>query len=193
MIKVGLTGNIGSGKSTVAGIFEVLGVPVFHADKEAGHLLGTTEVMEEIRSRFGDAVFYRGSLDRQQLANKVFNDSAALVDLNTIVHPRVRKKFIGWIERHDQHPYVVQEAAILFETGFYAFFDVTIVVSCPEDTAIERVMARDGTKREEVMARMRNQWPEAKKVGQADYVINNDGEHLVIPQVLSIHEELGAS
>ena len=193
MIKVGLTGNIGSGKSTVAGIFEVLGVPVFHADKEAVHIMSTEEVMKAIRSRFGDAVYYRGILDRQKLAATVFNDSTALADLNTIVHPRVRKKFKGWIEQHGQQPYVVQEAAILFETGFHGFFDVTVVVSCPEDIAIERVMVRDGAKKEEVMARMRNQWPEPKKIALADYVINNDGGHLVIPQVLSIHKELQAT
>ena len=175
-----LTPEVGSG---AAG--DKIGFGFF--DQEAGDFVRLADI------GIGDAVFYRGSLDRQQLANKVFNDSAALVDLNTIVHPRVRKEFKGWIEQHGQQPYVVQEAAILFETGFHGFFDVTVVVSCPEDIAIERVMVRDGARKEEVMARMRNQWPEAKKIALADYVINNDGGHLVIPQVLSIHKELQAT
>ncbi len=191
MIKVGLTGNIGSGKSTVAGIFEVLGVPVFHADKEAGKIMKSTDVLEAIRNRFGGAVFQGGGLDKQKLSAVVFNDKGALADLNAIVHPRVRESLERWMKQHEQQPYVVQEAAILFETGFNAFFDVTIVVSCPEDIAIGRVMARDGVGKEEVRARMRNQWPEAKKIEMADYVINNDDEELVIPQVLAIHKLFG--
>jgi dephospho-CoA kinase len=190
MIKVGLTGNIGSGKSTVTGIFEVLGVPVFHADKEAGLIMKRGEVLEAVRSRFGAGVFQGGALDRQKLAAVVFNDKTALADLNAIVHPRVRKNLEIWMGQQKHQPYVLQEAAILFETGFHAYFNKTIVVSCPDDIAIARVMARDGVGKEEVMARMRNQWPAAKKTDLADYVINNDGAHLVIPQVLSIHNEL---
>jgi dephospho-CoA kinase len=190
MIKAGLTGNIGSGKSTVAGIFEVLGIPVYHADAEARRMLDDLQVQQEISRDFGQLAVTGGRVDRKLLANIVFNDPEALQKLNAIIHPRVRAHLMEWIAAHDTYPYVVQEAAILFESGFNTFFDKNIVVTCPEATAIERVMKRDGISEKEVRDRMRNQWPQAKKAKMADYLIRNDGSELVIPQVLAVHESL---
>ena len=120
----------------------------------------------------------------------VFNDPEALRALNAIIHPRVRADLKQWIDAHEGHPYVVQEAAILFESGFNTFFDKVIVVTCPENTAIERVMKRDRVTEKEVRDRMRNQWPEAEKARMADYLIRNDGAELLIPQVLEVHARL---
>ncbi len=190
MIKAGLTGNIGSGKSVVAGIFEVLGVPVHHADARAREMLDQPEVLEEVRRHFGDGILAAGRIDRKSLATVVFNDPEALRALNAIIHPRVRADLKQWIDAHEGHPYVVQEAAILFESGFNTFFDKVIVVTCPEITAIERVMKRDRVTEKEVRDRMRNQWPEAEKARMADYLIRNDGAELLIPQVLEVHARL---
>jgi len=190
MIKVGLTGNIGSGKSTITEIFKVLGVPVFHADVEAKLLFQEVEVKDELLKLFGQNIFTNGEVDRPKLASFVFNDSKALHTLNSIIHPRVRQKLFNWLETKEDHPYIIQEAAILFESGFSDFFDKTILVSCPDEVAIKRVIARDGVSEDEVKQRIRNQWPERKKLKLSDYIINNDGKELVIPQVLKIHEEL---
>jgi dephospho-CoA kinase len=190
MKKVGLTGNIGCGKSTVARIFETLGIPVFHADGVAKEILTHKRTQIEIREKFGSAVFTSEGLDRKKLASIVFNDSEALTFLNSLIHPGVRKEFNLWFERQSGHPYVIEEAAILFETGIYKEFDKIITVVSPVDLAISRVMQRDSISREEVEKRMRNQWPQDKKVDLSSFVISNDENHLVIPQVLAIHDEL---
>jgi len=190
MIKIGLTGNIGSGKTTVAKIFEVIGVPVFYADIEARKFLSEKDVLDELVNEFGNNILSGDYLDRGELAKIVFNDKAALATLNSIIHPRVRQSLMDWISTKQDHKYVIQEAAILFESGFYNFFDKNIVISCPEDVAIERVMKRDGIDENAVRARIQNQWPEQKKIQLADFVIHNDNNELVIPQALSIHKEL---
>lgn len=185
-----MTGNIGSGKSTVAEIFKAIGVPVFHADNEAKKLLELNKIVVDVKRHFGEDVLDQGSVDKKKLAGIVFNDSQALSTLNSIIHPRVRENFLKWIKIHKNQPYIIQEAAILFESGFYSFFDKTILISCPETLAIQRTMKRDGVSEEEVRARLRNQWPEGKKRGMADFNINNDGTSLLIPQVLAIHNTL---
>ncbi len=190
MIKIGLTGNIGSGKTTVAKIFETLGVPIFYADIEARKFLSEKDVLDKLVNEFGNDILSDDNLDRGALAKIVFNDKAALETLNSIIHPRVRQSLMDWMSAKQDHKYVIQEAAILFESGFYIFFDKNIIVSCPEDVAIKRVMKRDGIGENDVRARIQNQWPEQKKIQLADYVILNDNTNLVIPQVLSIHKEL---
>ena len=190
MIKVGLTGNMGSGKSTVAGIFEVLGVPVYHADSKARDMLGHREVVHAIGKRFGGRIVQGGEVDRHALAAIVFNDKTALDDLNAIIHPRVRRDLEEWISGQKDHPYIVQEAAILFESGFYTYFNRTVVVTCPEEMAIARVMKRDGLTHSEISARIRNQWSQQRKIEMADHVIQNDGTRLLIPQVMHIHRIL---
>ncbi len=190
MIKVGLTGNIGSGKSTVARIFEILGVPVYHSDIKAKGFLSDSEVKEKLRIEFGQAVFTEADIDRKKLANIVFNDKEAIGFLNSLIHPLVRKDFEDWCSINNNEPYVIQEAAILFESGFYKLFDKTIVVSCPEEIAVKRVMKRDQVNERAVRERMKNQWDQEKKKNLSDFIIYNDNGQLVIPQVMHIHKEL---
>lgn len=190
MIKLGLTGNIGSGKSTVARIFEILGVPIYHADDEAKKLLQLPDVAEELLRIFGQEVFAGQNVDRKKLAAIVFHDKWSLNKLNSIIHPRVRQDFDQWIENQQGHAYIIQEAAILFESGFYKFFDRNIVVTCPAEMAIHRVMKRDQVPESVVRSRLQNQWAESKKVSLSHYVIDNSGSQLIIPQVLKIHEDI---
>ena len=190
MIKVGLTGNIGSGKSTVARIFETLGVPVYHSDKKAKEFLFVPEVKERLKIEFGQAVFTGTVIDRKKLAKIVFNNKKAIGFLNSLIHPLVRNDFENWCLLYNNEPYVIQEAAILFESGFYKLFDKTIVVICSEEIIVQRVMERDEVEEVAVRERMKNQWRQEEKMKFANYVISNDNEQLVIPQVLEIHREL---
>lgn len=190
MIKVGLTGNIGSGKSTVAKVFETIGVPVFHADMEAKKFLSEPDVIDELSGLFGKEILNGQLINRKKLASIVFNDKKSLDTLNSIIHPRVRQALMDWIETKQDFRYIVQEAAILFESGFYKFFDKNIIVSCPEEIAVKRVMDRDGVSEKEVKARIHNQWPETDKISLADFIVKNDGNTMILPQILSIHESL---
>ncbi len=192
MLKVGLTGGIGSGKSTVGRILRLLGVPLFAADEAGRELLANDpEVHQALRARFGEAVFANGTPDRKAIANIVFNDTRALADLNAIIHPAVRKAFRSWAGEQNA-PYVVMEAAILAETGGHSAFDRIVVVSAPESIRVQRVMQRDGAGEQEVLARMRNQATEEQRLAIADHVIINDDTRLVIPQVIALHDTLRA-
>lgn len=190
MLKVGLTGGIGSGKSIVARVFGLLGVPVFEADA-AGRQLLTEDatVRAAIQERFGESVVHHGTVDRKALAAVVFQAPQALADLNAIVHPAVRQAFRQWAEQQNA-PYVLMEAAILAETGGHKAFDRVVVVSAPEPVRLKRVMARDRVTEAEVKARMRNQASEEDRLAIADHIIHNDDRHLVIPQVLQVHQAL---
>jgi dephospho-CoA kinase len=190
MIKVGLTGNIGSGKSTVTRIFETLGVPVYHADEEAKKFLTKKKIQLAINEKFGDTVFSGSTLDRKKLASIVFSDQNALAFLNSLIHPLVREHLKVWFDHHIQNSYVIQEAAILFESGFYREFDKIITVAAPVELAIQRVMHRDGIGKEEIEKRMHHQWEQERKIEHSNFIIYNDEDHLVIPQVLAIHNEL---
>lgn len=191
MIKVGLTGTIGSGKSIVALIFEKLGVPVYYADQKARELLAHTKVKMQLREIFGPAVFDKnGNVERSLLADKVFNHASALESLNNLIHPLVKDDFDAWLEKHATHEYIIHEAAILFESGFYRNFDKVIVVDAPKEVCISRVMQRDGVTRLQVEGRMQHQWERAKKVALADYIIVNDGNSMVLPQVLALNASL---
>jgi dephospho-CoA kinase len=190
MRKVAVTGGIGSGKSMVCRMFQVLGIPVFEADRVAKQMMvDDASLRAAIIERFGEAVLGPKGLDRQALASIVFQDPAALRDLNTLVHPAVRKTFAQWADAQ-QAPYVIMEAAILAETGGYTAFDHVVLVSAPQDIRLARVMARDGVGEEAVLARMRNQASEEERIRIANDVIVNDDVHMVIPQVLAIHERL---
>lgn len=190
MLKIGLTGGIGSGKSTVAGIFEVLGIPVFNADEQARALMEQDdEVRTALEARFGSAIYPEGKLDRKALATIIFNDPPALAAGNSIVHPAVRKAFTIWAAEQTA-AYVIMEAALMAENDGYKAFDRVITVSCPEPERIRRVMKRDGVEEEAVVARIRNQASEEERSRIAQHVIHNAGEELVIPQVLAIHTEL---
>lgn len=190
MIKVGLTGGIGSGKSTVARILRVLDVPVFEADAAGREILAKDpHVRKAVIARFGEGIYPGSEVDRSALAAVVFQDAHALKDLNAIIHPAVRNAFGKWMG--DQvSPYAVMEAAILADSGGYKAFDRIIVVSAPEEIRIQRVMQRDKVERASVVARMANQVGEQERLHIADHVVQNDDHQLVIPQVLDIHREL---
>jgi len=194
MIKVGLTGNIGSGKSLVAEMFAIYGVPVYNSDKESKKFLNDPFVKEKITGLFGDEILNSsGDVDRTALAAIVFTNEQSLKALNAILHPMVMDDFSSWCEAlGEKHPYVLQEAAIIFESGAAAMLDKIIHVSCPKEIAVERVMRRDGINEESVLQRMQFQMDDAQKAKLADFVICNDGSEMIIPQVLSIHEKLSA-
>jgi dephospho-CoA kinase len=191
MLKVGLTGNIGSGKSLVSEVFSIYGVPVYHADQESKKFLGDPAVKEKILSIFGEKVLATsGEIDRGALATIVFSDEKALAALDVILHPMVILDFTQWCESFREYPYIIQEAAIIFESGATGLFDRIIHVSCPKEIAIERVMKRDGIDGNSVLQRMRFQMEDAEKARLSDFVIHNDGSELIIPQILAIHQQL---
>jgi dephospho-CoA kinase len=192
MIKVGLTGGIGSGKTIVAKVFEQLNVPVFYADEEAKRLLyNDEEIIKQLRDRFGDSIFDENGINKASLASLIFNDSIALRDVNRIIHPRVRKEFANWAEQQTS-PYVIMEAAILFESGGHKNMDYSILVYAPEDLRIQRVVERDNTTAEQVKARMRNQDKDEDKINKADWVLYNDGVRMILPQIIEIHNQIKA-
>lgn len=186
---VGITGGIGSGKTTVCQIFESLGVPVYYADSRAKQLMAhNTALKAKIVQAFGEKAYSNGELNRAYLAKEVFGSKEKLSVLNGLVHPAVADDFDEWLEENKQADYVLKEAAILFESGAYHNVDVTVLVIAPTDLRIERVVARDGTTREDVLQRMNNQWTQERKAKLADHIINNDGSQLIIPQVLELHK-----
>ncbi|OQX78802.1 MAG: dephospho-CoA kinase [Bacteroidetes bacterium 4484_276] len=193
MQKIGLTGNIGSGKSLVARIFKTFDIPVFEADVEAKTILYSPEVSKKVVQIFGYGILVDGSISRKKLANLAFNNPALLQKLNNIIHPAVKQKFKQWAELHISKPYIIYEAAILFESGQYKEFDRIITVFADPETRIQRVMQRDEVSRKLVLERMKNQWPDEKKNALADFVISNNNEDLLIPQVENIHLKLSSS
>jgi len=190
MLKIGITGNIGSGKTTVSKIFEVLGIPVFYADDEAKKVMVTDQILiAAIKQTFGkESYFEDGSLNRKHIASIVFNNEAELLKLNAITHPAVFRAFDNWVTQFNNVPYVLKEAALLFESSSYQMCNKTIVVTAPLDLRIKRVMKRDGFTEAEIISRDSRQFSEEEKTRLADYVIKNDNQQLVIPQVLELHE-----
>jgi dephospho-CoA kinase len=182
---------MGTGKSTVARIFEILGVPVYYADERAREFLELDQVIKQISLLFGQQVLNTMlQIDRKVLAAIVFNDKDKLTALNNLLHPLVEADFEQWCNKNTDHKYIVHEAAILFESGFDRLFDANILVAAPVELCIARVMARDGISKEMVSERIGNQWSQDKKLALADYVIINDGNMMVIPQVLEIHQKI---
>lgn len=191
MIKVGITGGIGTGKSMVCNIFSKLGIPVYVADTEAKILMNTNSaIKQQLLALFGKDIYNENDvLDRKKLSEIIFNDKIALAKVNAIVHPIVRKHFNKWADLQ-QSAYVIQEAAILFESGQNAYFDKIILVTAPYEIKIERVMKRDNISREKVIERMNNQLTDEEKIPKSDFIINNDNKSMVLPQVLEIHKKL---
>ena len=190
MLKIGITGGIGSGKTTVAKVFEILGIPVFYADQAAKLLMHTDELLiEALKSAFGDETYSNGELNRSYLAAIVFNDEQKLLALNELVHPAVFKAFGNWVAGQQDAPYVLKEAALLFESGSYKLCDKSILVISPQQLKIQRVMERDMITEEHVLARMGNQFTEDQAKLLTDFIIINDETQLLIPQVLHLHEE----
>lgn len=191
MKKIGLTGGIGSGKSYIADVFRHLGVPVFNSDDVARELQLTDEnVRSAIAQEFGDVFLASGELDRKKLADIVFSDRSKLEKLNSIVHPAVGKTFEEFCSKYANLPYVIKEAAIIFEVGINEQLDGTILVTAPGKLRIERVMKRDNVSETDVRARMSKQSPDEQKSELADWIIVNDNERALLPQVLKIHYEL---
>jgi dephospho-CoA kinase len=190
MLKIGITGNIGSGKTTVSKIFEVLGIPVFYADDEAKKVMVNDSILiDEIKQAFGmESYFEDGSLNRKFIAGIVFNNDVELKKLNAIVHPAVFRAFDNWLAQFKNAPYILKEAALLFESSSYKMCDQSIMVTAPLNLRVERVMQRDGLTKEEILSREAKQFSEEKKLQLADYAIKNDNTRLVIPQVLALHE-----
>lgn len=187
---VGLTGGIGSGKTTVARVFERLGVPVYEADSAAKKLMDTDPALQDrLRELLGPEVVENGRIDRQAMAEKIFKNKDLLTRTNKIVHPAVGEDFKKWYSQQ-QSAYVIREAAILFESGSHRDCDKIVVVIAPEEMRIQRVMQRNGSSRQQVLERMGYQWPESEKLARADYVVQNDQTQSVIKQVLRIHEDL---
>lgn len=189
---VGITGSIGSGKSVVSHIFETMGVPVYYSDNEAKKLYDDIAFQEKLRATFGENIFdEKGVPDKKAIACLVFNDVSALQQLNALIHPSVKTHFIEWAQKQElKHPYVIQESALLFEAGFDSLFDKIITVYANRETLISRIQKRDNLSEEQILARMRNQLSPEEKKKRADFVIINDETQLVIPQILSIHEQL---
>ncbi len=189
-LKVGLTGGIGSGKTTVARIFEILGVPVYFADAVSKSLYHSDlELAKEIRKQFGDDIYPKGKFDKRRLASVVFGNAEKLEQLNKLVHPPTITHAENWMASQTS-PYVIKEAALIFESGSAAGLDLVIGVQAPEPLRILRAMKRDGISREQVMQRMKQQVEEKIKMSLCDYVIINDEQQAVLPQVLSLHEKL---
>lgn len=189
MLKIGLTGGIGSGKSTVARIFQSLGVPIFNADAAGRSILEEADTQMQLVNLFGPEVLLKGKTQRSHIAQRVFGNANLLSELNSIVHPKVGEVFRQWINEQTT-PYILKEAAIIFEVGTESSLDDVILVSAPEEIRIRRVMERDGVNRDQVEVRMRNQWPEERKKELAAHSIVNDGVTALIPQVMKLHEIL---
>ncbi len=193
MLKVGITGGIGSGKSTVCKIFESLGVPVFRADDISRKLLDEdADVKKQVAELLGNEVIKNGKPDRKKIAELVFNNPDKLKGLNAIIHPKVRDSLAKWAEQQ-KAAFVIEEAAILFESGAYKNMDAVIVVSAPQDVRIKRVMDRDKVTEASVKERIKNQLSEEERRNRADFIIENDGKQLIIPQALEIFKALSAS
>ena len=190
MLKVGLTGGIGSGKSTVAKVFEVLGTPVYYADDAAKRLMNEDEELKQkIQQQFGETVYTAGKLNRKVLADIVFNAPEKLELLNKIVHPATLKDADIWMEQN-RTAYSIKEAALIFESGAHKHLDYVIGITAPAPLRMLRTMQRDNISREEVMARMDKQLDETIKMKLCDFVIVNDEQQMLLPQVLELHEKL---
>jgi dephospho-CoA kinase len=188
---IGLTGGIGSGKTTIANYFESKGIPVYIADDEARKIMQSTEIIAAIKKIFGNTVFENEVLSREKLAEIVFNNPEKLKQLNAIIHPAVREHFAGWILEHSTAPYVIYEAAILFESGRYQECDLIITVTAPIESRIQRVMQRDQTTREQVLKRINAQWTDEQRVLKSDFVIENETIEMAKLKVNEILKILG--
>ncbi|MEJ7626005.1 MAG: dephospho-CoA kinase [Ferruginibacter sp.] len=190
MLRIGLTGGMGSGKTTVARLFEVLGIPVYYADVEAKRLMDEdSSLRKNIIENFGPEAYAEGHLNKPFLANVVFNDPAKLAVLNVIVHPPTIADAAKWLARQTTS-YAIKEAALLFESQADKDLDFVIGVSSPLNLRVKRIKLRDGLSQDEIEARMKKQMDEDKKISLCDFILINDEESMLIPQVLALHKKL---
>ena len=193
MMRVGITGNIGSGKSYVCGLFKALGIPVFDSDREAKLLYDRPEVKQKMIDRFGDSIYLPdGTLDRKLMASKVFSDPCALGYVESVLYPVLNTWFDEWAAQQDA-PYVLYESALIFEKHIESMFDAVIMVAASEPVRIRRVMTRDHCAEEQVLARMAMQMPQSEKLTKADYVIvheEDDEDEFLLNKVMVVHKNL---
>lgn len=188
---VGLTGGIGSGKSTVAKLFEVLGVPVYNSDVRAKEMYYKPEVKEQVIRLLGtNAYDAEGKLNAAHISKIVFSDSNVLQKINSIIHPAVENDFKEFVKQNSNHKLIIKESALLFEAGIYKKLDKIILVTSPIELRIARVTARDGVTRDEVIKRINHQLPDEEKAPISDFVIKNDETEGLIPQVIAAYEKL---
>lgn len=190
MIKLGVTGGIGSGKTTICSLLEAFGVPVYYADTEAKMLMNTDAgIRSQLIAWFGPELYVNGELDRALLASHIFTDKTQLEKVNALVHPKVAMHFSKWCAA--QHSKcIAKEAAILFESGSYKEMDKVLTVNAAEAIRIDRVMQRDAVPKEEVLQRISKQWTDAQRTEKSDYTILNDGKELILPQLISLLKAL---
>lgn len=190
MLKIGITGGIGSGKTTICNIFKNLGVSIFNSDEHGRDLLNSDkQVKKQIVKLFGkDMYMSDGKIDRPRLAAVIFSDPNAMEKVTEIIHPKVQERFKKWCIKHEREPYILKEAAILFESGHYHDLDKIINVFAPKEDRIQRVMERDGVIEEEVKKRMRFQYSDEERNKLADFIIMNEDRNELLPQIMELHE-----
>jgi dephospho-CoA kinase len=189
-LKLGVTGGIGSGKTSVCRVFSSLGIPVFSTDPEAKKIMESNGgIIKRINSLVGRDIYIGGSLDRQQLATLIFNNPALLGKINSLVHPVVFNSFERWVKEQSA-PYVIMEAAILFESGASKLVDKVATVVAPVEERVQRVILRNSLTREQVLERMRNQMTDEERIELSDFLIYNSEDDMIIPAILKIHEEI---
>lgn len=181
---IGITGGIGSGKSTIARFFTVLGFPVYNSDERAKELYFDPEIKERVIRLLGEDAYAGGELNKAHIAQKIFSDSTLREKLNAIIHPAVGEDFKKWMQSHSDKKFVIKESALLFETGLYKQCFKNILVTAPGEIRIRRVMQRDKLNRSEVEKKLRSQWADHEKENLADLILQNDGTVLLVPKVL---------
>jgi dephospho-CoA kinase len=189
-LRLGITGGIGSGKTSVCRVFSILGIPVFSADPVASVIMENNDgLKEKINQLAGKDMYAAGKLDRAELAALIFNNTEALNTINALVHPLVFDQFSQWVLQQES-PYVIMEAAILFESGAWKLVDRIATVAAPVEERIQRVIQRNSLTREMVLKRIRNQMTDEEKISKSDYVIRNSENEMIIPVILKIHEDI---
>jgi len=191
MLKVGITGVIGSGKTTVCKVFELLGIPVFYADDVAKSIMQTDPVLKTaLLNTFGENSYTKdGMLNRAYISSIVFNDKQELEKLNSLVHPAVLRAFDNWVLEQHESPYVIKEAALLYESGGFKMCNKSILVIAPTLIKMNRVKLRDGISEEDIQLRMNRQFSDEMKIKYADHILNNDEKQLLIPQIIQLHQQ----
>ena len=190
---IGLTGGIGSGKTTIAKHFASLGIPVYIADDEAKKLMDNSEIIAKLQAVFGNEIIENQKIDRKALAQIVFQNPKKLKILNSIIHPAVKKHFTDWLSTYKNHPIIIKEAAILFESGSYKDCDSIITVTSPLEERVNRVMKRDNASRESILDRINNQWTDEQRISKSDYIITNISVNEALTQAEEILKTLNNS
>ncbi|MBL0048284.1 MAG: dephospho-CoA kinase [Bacteroidetes bacterium] len=194
MIQLGVTGGIGSGKTTVCNVLEHFGIPVYNADEEAKKLLNTQPIQKKVIQVFGNGILDEsGAIDRKKLAAQVFLNQERLEVLNSIIHPALAVHYANWLKSKKHNPIVAKEAAILFESGSYKGMDKIVSVYAPQELRIKRAMQRTNTSRSEIMSRIKKQLPEKEKMKRSDFVLYNNEKKMLLPQLILLLKQLNYS